>query len=352
MSDSANGGVDLRSDTVTGPTDEMRSAMATARVGDDVYGEDPTVRALEEDCAELLGHQAGLFVPSGTMGNQIAIHLLTRPGDEVLIEGSGHSYDWELSGMAVISGVQPRVLVGDCGIFDAGDVAQAVAERPVMRSRVSLLIAENTHNMAGGKVWPRAATLEIQRICRDRGVSLHLDGARLFNAAVASGTPAAELAAGFDTVMISLSKGLSAPLGSVLVGAADVIAEARRVRKLLGGGMRQAGVVAAAGCVALETMIERLAEDHANARRLADGLTEIDGVELAYGHVDTNIVAIDVAGCRLQADRFVQELDARGVRCLQMGATVVRLITHRGVDADDVDRAVEAARQAVASPER
>ena len=200
------------------------------------------------------------------------------------------------------------MLVGDCGIFDAEGVAQAVAKRPAIRSRVSLLIAENTHNMAGGKVWPRGATLEIQRICRDRGVALHLDGARLFNAVVASGTTAEELATGFDTVMISLSKGLSAPIGSILVGAADVIAEARRIRKLLGGGMRQVGVVAAAGRVALETMIERLAEDHANARRLADGLTEIDGVELAYGHVDTNIVAVDLRECRLHADQFVDEL--------------------------------------------
>jgi len=339
--------VDLRSDTVTQPTDEMRRAMAAASVGDDVYGEDPTVRALEEECAELLGHQAGLFVPTGTMGNQVAIHLLTRPGDEVLIEGSGHSYDWELSGMAVISGVQPRVLVGDRGIFDAEGVAQAVAQRSAIRSRVSLLIAENTHNMAGGTVWRRDATLEIQRICRGGGVALHLDGARLFNAAVASRTSAAELAAGFDTVMISLSKGLSAPLGSVLVGSADLIVEARRIRKLLGGGMRQVGVVAAAGRVALETMIERLAEDHANARRLADGLTEIDGVELAYGQVDTNIVTIDVGACRLQAEQFVDELGERGVVCLQMGSTIVRMITHRGVDADDIDKAVAVAREVV-----
>lgn len=339
--------VDLRSDTITEPTDEMRLAMAEARLGDDVYGEDPTVTVLEEECAALLGHPAALFVPTGTMGNQIAIHLLTRPGDEVLIEGSGHSYDWELSGMAVISGVQPRVLVGDCGVFEAEGVARAVAERPAIRSRVSLLIAENTHNMAGGKVWPRAATLEIQRICRDRGVALHLDGARLFNAAVASGTPAAELAAGFDTVMVSLSKGLSAPVGSILAGAADVITEARRTRKLLGGGMRQVGVVAAAGRVALGSMIERLAEDHSNARRLADGFTEIDGIELAYGHVDTNIVAVDVGACRLPADQLVVELGARGVACLQTGPTVVRMVTHRGVDADDIDAAVAAAREAL-----
>jgi len=340
--------VDLRSDTVTEPTAEMRRAMAEAPVGDDVFGEDPTVAALETECAEMLGHEAALFMPTGTMGNQIAIHLLTRPGDEVLIEGSGHSYDWELSGMAVISGVQPRVMVGNCGVFDAEEVAQAVAPRPAIRSRVALLIAENTHTMSGGKVWPRAATDEIQRVCRADDVALHLDGARLFNAAVASGTPVAELAAGFDTVMVSLSKGLSAPMGSILAGGADLITEARRVRKLLGGGMRQAGVVAAAGRVALATMIERLAEDHHNARRLADGLTGIEGVELAFGHVDTNIVVVDVAGCGRSADELVAALGARGIACLQTGPTLLRMVTHRGVDTAGVERAVQAAREVLA----
>jgi threonine aldolase len=335
--------VDLRSDTVTQPTDEMRRAMAEAEVGDDVYGEDPTVGALEQECAERLGHEAALFVPTGTMGNQIAIHLLTRPGDEVLIEGSGHSYDWELSGMAVISAVQPRVLVGDCGVFDADEVARVLAPRPPIRSRVSLLIAENTHNMAGGKVWPRAATAEIQRICRERHVALHLDGARLFNAAVASSVGAAELAAGFDTVMVSLSKGLCAPLGSILAGSAERMSEARRIRKLLGGGMRQVGVVAAAGRVALASMIDRLAEDHANARRLADGLTALDGIELAYGHCDTNIVVLDLSGTEVGAAGFVSGLGERGIACLQTGADTVRLVTHRGVGAADVDRAIDAA---------
>jgi threonine aldolase len=341
--------IDLRSDTVTEPTDEMRHAMAEAAVGDDVYEEDPTVAALQEECADMLGHEAALFVPTGTMGNQIAIHLLTRPGDEVLIEGSGHSYDWELSGMAVISGVQPRVLRGDRGIFDPADVEVAIAERPAIRSRVSLLIAENTHNMAGGKVWPRETTEEIQRLCRQRGVALHLDGARLFNAAVASRFRVAQLAAGFDTVMVSLSKGLSAPMGSLLAGSADLMREARRVRKLLGGGMRQVGVVAAAGRVALRTMVDRLAEDHANARRLAEGLTGIEGVKLAFGHVDTNIVVLDLSDGAVGAARFVAQLAQRGVACLRTGPGSVRMVTHRGISGEDVEHAIEAARAVFAA---
>ena len=199
--------------------------------------------------AELLGYEAALFVPTGTMGNQIAIHLLTRPGDEVLIEGSGHSYDWENSGMAVISGVQPRVLIGDRGVFDVDDVEEALSDRmklKYLRSRVSLVIIENTHNMAGGRVWPHDRMTDVQQLARARGAALHLDGARLFNAAVASGTTVADLAAGFDTVMVSLSKGLCAPLGSLLAGSTGLMEDGRRVRKLLGGGMRQVGVVAAA----------------------------------------------------------------------------------------------------------
>ncbi len=339
--------IDLRSDTVTQPTDEMRRAMAAAEVGDDVYREDPTVAALERECAEMLDFPAALFVPTGTMGNQVAIHLQTRPGDEVGIEGSGHSYDWELAGMAVISGVQPRLIAGDRGVLDPQALAEALAPRPAIRSRVSMVIVENTHNMAGGRVWPRAALDEARRTCRSREVALHLDGARLFNAAVASGSPVGELASGFDSVMVSLSKGLSAPLGSILAGSEPLIEEARRVRKMMGGGMRQAGVVAAAGRVALGQMVDRLAEDHANARRLAEGLTDLAGIELAFGHVDTNIVVIDVSACRLGAAELVAELEARGVLCLKTAPHTIRLVTHRGIDAEAVDRAVAAARDAV-----
>ena len=336
--------VDLRSDTVTQPTDEMRRAMAEAEVGDDLFGEDPTVRTLEEECAALLGHEAALFFPSGIMANQVAIHVLTRPGEEVLLEASGHSHDWELGGMAVISGVQPRALAGDRGVLLPAEVEGALEERPSIRSRVGLVLLENTHNMAGGRVWPRAATDEIQAICRGRGVAMHLDGARLFNAAVATGVPVAELAAGFDTVMTCVSKGLCAPIGSVLAGNAELMDEARRARRLMGGSMRQVGVVAAAGIVAIRTMVERLAEDHANARRLADGLIEFDGIELAFGHVDTNIVVIDVSGTGRAAAEIIEALDQRGVACLQTGPSLIRLVTHRDVDAGDIDLALQAAR--------
>ena len=308
--------IDMRSDTVTMPTEKMRRAMAQAEVGDDVFQEDPTVSALEEECAELLGYEAALFVPTGTMGNQIAIHLLTRPGDEVLIEGSGHSYDWENSGMAVISGVQPRVLIGDRGVFDVDDVEEALSDRmklKYLRSRVSLVIIENTHNMAGGRVGSHDRMTDVQQLARARGAALHLDGARLFNAAVASGTTVADLAAGFDTVMVSLSKGLCAPLGSLLAGSTGLMEDGRRVRKLLGGGMRQVGVFAAAGIYALENNINRLAEDHSNARRLAKGLSGISGISIDLDKVRTNLVFFEITkGSPSEISRRLSEKGVRG----------------------------------------
>ena len=337
--------LDLRSDTVTQPTDEMRRAMAAAEVGDDVYSEDPTVKLLEEECAALLGQEASLFMPSGTMANQVAIHLHARPASEVLIEGSGHSYDYELSGMAVHSSVQPRVVVGDRGVLTADDVAPHLAPRPYYRSRVGLVILENTHNMCGGRVYPLEASNGVVSLCADHDVPVHLDGARLFNAAVASGHGAAELAAGFSSVMVSLSKGLCAPVGSLLAGSGDFIVEARTVRKLFGGGMRQVGVLAAAGRVALSSMVDRLVEDHDNARRLADGLLEADNVELAFGHVDTNIVVVDVGKAGRSAEQFREGLEARGVRCLTTGPTTVRFVTYRGISATDIDAAVARARE-------
>ena len=340
--------VDLRSDTVTQPTRAMRDAMAEAPVGDDYYREDPTVRALEEECAEMLGCEAALFTPSGTMANQIAIHLLVRPGDEVLIEATGHSYDWEYSGMAVISGAQPRPIVGDCGVLPAGRVKSEITERPAGRAAVRLVIVENTHNMAGGRVWPSEATLEVQNVCRDSEIPVHLDGARLFNAAVASGASVTDLAAGFDTVMVSLSKGLCAPGGSLLAGPHALMAEARRIRQLLGGGMRQAGILAAAGRVALASMIDRLAADHAKARRLADGLIETGKISLAFGHVDTNVVVVDVDTTGLGAAEFCQAMGERGVLCGFTAPGQVRLVTHRDVTEEGIDVAIRAARAVVA----
>lgn len=333
--------VDLRSDTVTRPTRRMREAMAAAEVGDDVYGEDPTVLALQAEAAELLGHEAALFMPSGTMANQVAIHLHTRPGDEVVVEATAHSYDWELGAMAVLSGVQPRVVQGDRGELRPASVAREVEARPEVRSRVALVIVENTHNMAGGRLVPQESLEEVSKVCAGHGVAVHLDGARLMNAVVASGRRAAELAGVADTVAVSLSKGLCAPAGSLLAGPAALIDEARRIRKLFGGGMRQVGILAAAGRLALAEMVDRLAEDHAKARRLAEGLLATGRVELAFGHVDTNIVVVDVRASGLAASELCERAADRGVLCLPTSRETVRLVTHRDVSDEQVDEAVE-----------
>lgn len=330
--------IDLRSDTVTLPTDAMRAAMAAAEVGDDGYREDPTVLRLEETGADLLGKQSALFFPSGTMANQVAIHLHTRPGDEVLLESLGHSFDWELSGAAVISSVQLRPIKGDAGVLTARHIAPHLSPRTALQARISLLILENTHNMSGGRVVPIEILEDAAAEAREAGLRVHLDGARLFNAAVASGDSAAALAAPFDTAMISLSKGLSAPAGSLLAGDSATIREARRVRKMLGGGMRQIGVLAAAGLVALEHGIDRLAEDHANARRLADGLLQSSRVTLAYGHVDTNVVVINVAGT--SAVEFAAVAAERGVHVGLTASGSNRLLLHRHVTATHVDEAL------------
>ncbi|MFI5169985.1 MAG: threonine aldolase family protein, partial [Vicinamibacterales bacterium] len=273
--------VDLRSDTVTQPTAEMRKAMAEAEVGDDVYGEDPTVNRLEARAAELLGMEAALFVPSGTMGNEIAIRLLTRRGDEVLAERRSHVCRYELAGMAQISGVMPRMVDAPGGHLTADHVRAAVTPRRYYTSDVSLVVLENSHNLGGGTVQDVAGLRAVVAAARECGFRVHLDGARIWNAAVALGVAPATLTEGVDTVMTCLSKGLCAPVGSLLASTRERIGEARRVRKLLGGGMRQAGVLAAAGLVALETLVPRLAEDHANARLLGAALGRCRDVRLA-----------------------------------------------------------------------
>ena len=330
--------IDLRSDTVTQPTDAMRHAMAMAEVGDDVYGEDPTVECLQEVGADLLGKPASLFMPTGMMANQVAVHLQTRPGDEVMIEASGHGHDWELGATAVLSGVQLRAIAGEAGVLHPHHVAPHLVSRPYYQSRCTMIVLENTHNMAGGRVCPLEIAREVVAVCRERGLRAHLDGARLFNAAVATERPPSDLAADFDSVMVSLSKGLSAPVGSLLAGGTDLIREARRVRKMFGGGMRQVGVVAAAALVALESGIDRLAEDHASARRLADGLLQTGRVSLTFGHVDTNIVVFDVDG--MVAPAFCHAARERGVLCTPTAAGAVRLVTHRHITTRAVDEAL------------
>jgi threonine aldolase len=330
--------IDLRSDTVTKPTPAMRAAMAAADVGDDVYGEDPTVRRLEERAAEVLGMEAALFVPSGTMGNAIAIRVLTRRGDEALVERRSHVVRYELSGMSVLSGVLPRMVDAPGGHLLPQDVRAAVSPRAYYKSDVSLVVLENTHNLGGGTVQRREDVAAVVAAAREAGFRVHLDGARLWNASVALGVAPRELVAGADTVMACLSKGLCAPVGSLVAASRERIEEARRARKLLGGGMRQAGVLAAAGLVALDTMVERLADDHANARLLGEALAGCGGVEVAP--VETNIVVARLEG--RTAPEAVAALRERGVLAIAMDAATLRLVTHHDVSAADCRRAAEA----------
>ena len=330
--------IDLRSDTVTRPTPAMRKAMAEAEVGDDVYGEDPTVNRLQELAAEMLGFEAALFMPTGTMGNEVAIRLLTRPGQEVLLEERSHVARHEVGGMAALSGVLARTLASPDGKLTPAMIREAGGPRAYYCPEVRLVILENTHNLAGGIVSSVEETRALLAACRECGFNVHIDGARLWNAAVALGVPLRELAAGADTVMVALSKGLCAPAGSLLASSRDRIVEARRIRKQLGGGMRQVGVLAAAGLVALETLIPRLAEDHANARLLAGALLGCRGVTVAP--VATNIVVavLEERGAADAAARLADE----GVRASVMDPRTLRLVTHADVSRSDCEKAAAA----------
>jgi threonine aldolase len=329
--------IDLRSDTVTKPTPEMRRAMAEAEVGDDVYGEDPTVNRLEQKAAEVLGMEAALLVPSGTMGNAIAVRLLTERGDEVLVERRSHVVRFELAGMSVISGVMPRMVDGAGGHLAPEQVRAAVAPHAYYKSDVKLVVLENTHNLGGGTVQALAEQRAVIAAARECGFKVHLDGARLWNAAVALRVPPAAVAEGADTVMTCLSKGLCAPAGSLVASTRERISAARRIRKLLGGGMRQAGVLAAAGLVALETLVPRLAEDHAHARLLGEAFARGRGVRLAP--VETNIVVGVLEG--RTAPEAVAALREKGVLATAMDAQTLRFTTHRDVSRADCERATE-----------
>jgi len=332
--------IDLRSDTVTHPTPSMRRAMAAAEVGDDVYGEDPTLNRLEERAAELMEREAGLFVPTGTMGNQVAIHLHTRPGCEVVGEAGSHVFNFEMGAMAALSGALPRPIPTEDGILEPSQVASAIQPRAGYRTPTRLLVLENSHNLAGGRVTSLERMRELIAVAREHGLPVHLDGARIHNAAAALGVKAAELARGCDTVMFCLSKGLAAPVGSMLIGDADAIAEARRIRKLFGGGMRQAGVLAAAGLVALDEMLPRLAEDHRTARRLAELIAEAPGVDLDPARVDTNIVFFSVTPeALLDAQQLAARLLKRGILSNALGPSRVRMVTHYEISMDDVETA-------------
>lgn len=332
--------IDLRSDTVTRPTTAMRTAMANAEVGDDVLGDDPTVKRLEAMAAERAGMEAAIFTPSGSMANLIAITLLTRKGDEVLQEGGSHPFNYEAGGAAAVAGVQIRPLQGQRGLLDVDTVAAAIRREDDHFAPATLLTLEDTANRGGGTVYPLERLHALYGLAGFRGLKVHLDGARVFNAVVASGIPLAQRAKGADTLSFCFSKGLGAPVGSVLCGRREDMRTARRIRKMLGGGMRQSGILAAAAIHALEHHVERLAEDHARAARLAEGMRAL-GLETAP--CDTNLLYVHVPdGPALQST-----LEAEGVRLLAVGPTTVRLVTHLDVDDAGVTRTLEAFERAL-----
>jgi len=333
--------IDLRSDTVTRPSQAMRAAMAAAEVGDDVYGEDPTVNLLEKRAAEKFGREAALFVPTGTMGNQIGIRLHTQPGQEVIAESRAHILDWEMATTAVFSGCLVRAVQADRGILTWRHIEPAIYPRGAFRAATGLIEIENTANLAGGSVTPLPVLEEIWAGAKERKLPVHLDGARIFNAAVALGVDVKALTRGFDTVMFCLSKGLGAPVGSMLTGSAELIDRARLYRKALGGGMRQAGILAAAGLIALEYGPTRLHEDHANARLLAEALAHIEGVAVDLESVETNIVIFRLTG-GLSATELVARMKARGVLISAVGRDAIRMVTHLDVDRGACVRAAEA----------
>ncbi|MEK4029194.1 low-specificity L-threonine aldolase [Pseudobacillus sp. FSL P4-0506] len=331
--------IDLRSDTVTKPSEKMRKAMYEAEVGDDVYGEDPTVNKLEELAAEMLGKEAALFVTSGTQGNQIAGLVHCKPGEEVILEAQSHIFLYEAAAMSAFAGVQTKTLVGERGAMKPSDVKAAIREDDIHQPETGLICIENTHNKAGGAVVPLKIMEEIYQIAQRNGVPVHLDGARLFNASVASGIPAKEFAKHTDTVQFCLSKGLGAPVGSIIAGSSRFISKARKWRKRLGGGLRQAGVLAAPGMIALQENIERLHEDHENARHLAEGLHSIEGITLE-NKVETNIVLVNIARSNQTTEIFLNELKRNGVLAGEFGPHLIRFVTNNGVTRTDIDKAL------------
>jgi threonine aldolase len=341
--------IDLRSDTVTQPTRAMREAMLTAEVGDDVYGEDPSINALEARAAELTGKEAAVLVTSGTQGNLTAMMTHAAPGSEVILGAHSHPAWWEASGMSRLGGLFPRLVPDDGGVPRPEDVRAAI--RPTNDPHAgltALLCLENTHADLGGIPVPAERIAAVADVAHEHGLKVHLDGARLFNAAVALGVPAKELTAPVDSVTFCLSKGLGAPVGSVLCGSADFVEQARRVRKVLGGGMRQAGWFAAAGLIALEQHIDRLADDHEHARLLGELLRELPGLRLDPEVVYSNMVFVDVSGTGLTPEQITTALEARGVRTLPFDERRLRLVTHLWVTRQDVEHAAEAFREVIA----
>ncbi|MEF8835834.1 MAG: low-specificity L-threonine aldolase [Candidatus Thermoplasmatota archaeon] len=329
--------IDLRSDTVTKPTDEMREAMKAAEVGDDVLGEDPTVKELEELAAEKTGKEAGLFVTSGTQGNITSLLTHTEPGEEIIFGRDCHIYRYEVGGYASLAGLSSRTLDDSEGYIDPSDIGEAVREENIHHPETSLLCIENTHNVAGGVPVDSQYIKKVSDIAHDNGLKVHLDGARVFNASVALDEDIDKLVRPVDSVQFCLSKGLSAPVGSMLVGSEEFIDRARKNRKRLGGGMRQAGVIAAPGIISLNKMVNRLVEDHKNARRLTEGLKEI-GVDIDPERYKTNIVMLDTSQFEMKAERVRVKLEEKNIRTLALGKELMRFVTHREISDEDIDR--------------
>ncbi len=341
--------IDLRSDTVTRPSPAMRRAMAEAEVGDDVYLEDPTVNRLQARAAEIFEREAGLFVPSGSMGNLTCIMAQTARGQEVICEASGHVYNYEMASMCAVAGVLPRVVAAEKGIMTWEQIAPAIREKAYHRSQTQLIALENTHNMAGGTVYPTPLARSICDKAHEAGLNVHLDGARIFNAAVHLGESVAGITRGFDSVQFCLSKGLGAPVGSVIVGAREFIERCRVIRKMLGGGMRQAGVLAAAGLVALEEGPKRLHVDHENAKLLAEGLAKIPRISIDPAQIQTNIVIYDIEQSGISSSEFLQRLAQRKVLGGAVDARKIRMVTHLDVNKRDIEQAVQIIAQVVGS---
>ena len=333
--------IDLASDTVTRPSAAMREAMATAEVGDDMFGEDPTVRELEETVAALLGKEAAIFVPSGTMSNQIGLRLHCRPGDEVLCDANCHILHYEQAGYAQLAGLAMQPILGEGGVLKLEQLEDKIRPDDVHFPVTRLVCLENTHNRGGGRVLPYEGVAEICHWAKQQGLARHLDGARLLNAVVASGIAATEWAQHFDTVSVCFSKGLGAPVGSALCGTAEAMRQARRHRKVLGGAMRQAGIIAAGALYAFRNNVDRLAEDHAKAQAIADAVRETEGLELTYGQVDTNIVIFTVDAKLGTAEEFCARLAEQGVRMFDIGADRVRAVTHLDVSLAECEEVAE-----------
>lgn len=345
MSNSGQRVVDLRSDTVTQPTPQMREAMANAEVGDDVFGEDPTINRLQTRVAEMLGAEASLFVPSGSMGNLVSLRALAQAGDEVICHNGAHLLLYEVGSLAAVAGVQTRPLPGPRGVLDPEEVAKAIHPPMYTFPRTRVVAMENTHNTAGGAIYPIEDMRSIRKVADNHGIKVYLDGARIFNASVATGIPVSEYFAVADSMSFCFSKGLGCPVGSIVSGTSEFIETAHRFRKMHGGGMRQAGILASACLVALDTMIDRLAEDHRNARRLVEGIAEFLPDSVQPAEVETNMVLFDCNAAGIAAGEFISGLSDRGVRCLQHQPGLIRFVTHNDVSEEDIEFALEGIRE-------